>query len=208
MNPLTAIRTEIEYLLKRERSSEEYKEALVKLSTQADSMISIVKTLLVIAKSGKLKSEPRTIVNLSRLIKNDIYNNFRENRIQLEIEENLYAKGEQEKYLMLLQNLLHNSVKYSPYGGDIKLTARKIESNIILQVEDYGIGIEDDEKEFIFKKFYRSDRAEKLGIKGFGLGLSLVKSIVDEASGAIEILNNKPSGTIFKVTLPLIDLSD
>ena len=208
MNPLTAISTEIEYMLKRERSSEEYKEALVKLSTQADSMISIVKTLLVIAKSGKIKSEPRTIVNLSRLIKNDIYNNFRENRIQLEIEENLYAKGEQEKYLMLLQNLLHNSVKYSPYGGDIKLTARKIESNIILQVEDYGIGIEEDEKELIFKKFYRSDRAEKLGIKGFGLGLSLVKSLVEEASGAIEILNNKPTGTIFKVTLPLIDLSD
>lgn len=208
MNPLTAISTEIEYMLKRERSSEEYKEALIKLSTQAESMISIVKTLLVIAKSGKIKSEPRTIVNLSRLIKSDIYNNFKEHRIQLEIEENLYVKGEQEKYLMVLQNLLHNSVKYSPYGGEIKLTARKINSNIILQVQDFGIGIEDDEKEIIFKKFYRSDNAEKLGIKGFGLGLSLVKSLVEEVSGTIQVKDNKPKGTIFKVILPSVDLQD
>ena len=208
MNPLTAIRTEIEYLIKKERPAEEYKEALLKLSVQTDSMISIVKTLLVIAKSGKVKNESKTIFSLSKLIKNDVCNFFKDYSISYEVEENLYLRGESEKYLMVLQNLIHNSIKYSPNGGDIKVTASKYNSGIIISVEDNGIGIDDSDKESVFQKFYRSNQAEKLGIKGFGLGLSLVKSIIEEASGTIEILDNKPCGTIFKILLPSIDLAD
>jgi signal transduction histidine kinase len=208
MNPLTAIRTEIEYLIKKDRPAEEYKEALSKLSVQTDTMISIVKTLLVIAKSGKVKNESKTIFSLSKLIKNDVCNFFKDYSISYEVDENLYLRGESEKYLMVLQNLIHNSIKYSPNGGDIKVTASKYNSGIIISVEDNGIGIDDLDKESVFQKFYRSSQAEKLGIKGFGLGLSLVKSIIDEASGTIEISDNKPSGTIFRILLPSIDLAD
>lgn len=208
MNPLTAIRTEIEYLLKKDRPENEYKEALIKLEGQTDSMISIVKTLLVIAKSGKIKSESKSIFSLSKLIKNDITNYFKEYNMLYEIEDNLYLRGESEKYLMVIQNLIHNAIKYSPDSLDVKISAKKINKEIIITVEDKGIGIIDFEKEHVFKKFYRSSEAEKLGVKGFGLGLSLVKSIIDEVSGSIEIKDNNPSGTIFKITLPAVDLSD
>ncbi len=208
MNPLTAIRTEIEYLLKKDRPGNEYKEALIKLEGQSDSMISIVKTLLVIAKSGKLKSESKSIFNLSKLIKNDINNYFKNYNIIYEIEDNLYLRGESEKYLMVIQNLIHNAIKYSPDSLDVKIEAKKINKEIIITVEDKGIGIEDSEKEFVFQKFYRSSQAEKLGIKGFGLGLSLVKTLIDEASGKIEILNNDPHGTIFRITLRSVELID
>lgn len=208
MNPLTAVRTEIEYLLKKDRTENEYKEALIRLEGQTDTMICIVKTLLVIAKSGKLKSESKTIFSLSKLIKNDINNYFKDHSIMYEIEENLYLRGDSEKYLMVMQNLIHNSIKYSPNCGNIKVTASKNNSDIIISVEDKGIGIDDLEKGIVFQKFFRSKQAEKLGIKGFGLGLSLVKSIIDEASGTIEIIDNKPIGTIFRIILPAIDLSD
>lgn len=208
MNPLTAIRTETEYLLKKERDSKEYHQALLALQTQVDSLISIVKTLLVIAKSGKLKSESKSVFNLSKLIKTDIYNYFKNQNIIYEIDENLYLRGESEKYLMVLQNLIHNSIKYSPNSGDVKVIATKEKEKIVIQVEDKGIGIDDFEKNSVFQKFYRSNKAEKLGIKGFGLGLSLVKSIIDEASGTIDIIDNKPNGTIFKVLLPAVDLGD
>lgn len=208
MNPLTAIRTEIEYLIKKDRPENEYKEALIKLEGQTDTMISIVKTLLVIAKSGKVKNESKTIFNLSKLIKNDVNNYFNNYNIVYEIENNLYLRGESEKYLMVIQNLIHNAIKYSSDLIDVKITAKKINNEIIITVEDKGIGIKDSEKEFVFQKFYRSSEAEKLGIKGFGLGLSLVKSIIDEASGNIEILDNKPCGTKFIITLPTVDLSD
>jgi len=162
----------------------------------------------VIAKSGKIKSESKSVFNLSKLIKNDINNYFKNYNIVYEIEDNLYLRGESEKYLMVIQNLIHNAIKYSSDLLDVKVAVKKINKEIIITVEDKGIGIEESEKEFVFQKFYRSSEAEKLGIKGFGLGLSLVKSIVDEASGKVEILNNKPTGTIFKVTFPSIDLSD
>jgi signal transduction histidine kinase len=206
MNPLTAIRTEIEYLLKKDRPSEEYKEALAKLSDQTDSMISIIKTLLVIAKSGRTKTEAKTIFNLSKLIKNDVYNSFKNQNIIYEVEDNLYLRGESEKFLMVMQNLIHNSLKYSLQSGDVKVTARKSDGKINILVEDKGIGIDDFEKSSVFQKFYRSNQAEKLGIKGYGLGLSLVKSIIDEAAGTIEIIDNKPSGTILKITLQSVEL--
>jgi signal transduction histidine kinase len=206
MNPLTAIRTEIEYLLKKSRPEQEYKEALVKLEGQTDAMINIVKTLLVIAKSGKLKSESKSIFSLSKLIKTDIYEYFKDYNIIYEFDENLYLRGESEKYLMVFQNLIHNSIKYSFDDFEIKVTAKKANGQILISVEDNGIGIDDLEKVNVFQKFYRSQSAEKMGIKGFGLGLSLVKSIVDEASGKIEIADNKPNGTIIKITLPAVEL--
>lgn len=206
MNPLTAIRTEIEYLLKKSRPENEYKEALVKLEGQTDAMISIVKTLLIIAKSGKLKSESKSIFSLTKLIRNDISNYFKDHNIFYDIADELYLRGESEKYLMVFQNLIHNSIKYSFDDFKIKVTAKKANGQILISVEDNGIGIDDLEKVNIFQKFYRSSQAEKLGIKGFGLGLSLVKSIVDEASGTIEIFNNKPNGTILKITLPAVEL--
>ncbi len=208
MNPLTAIQTEIEYLLKKERTSIEYNEALVKLSAQTDNMISIVKTLLLIAKSGKVKTKSTAVFNLSKLINNEVEFSFRDYNISYSIEDNLYLRGESEKFLMVIQNLIHNAIKYSPQDKNISVRASKIDSKIIVSVEDNGIGIEDAEKELIFKKFFRSDRAEKLGIKGFGLGLSLVKSLVEEIRGTIEVKDNKPTGSIFLITLPAIDLSD
>jgi signal transduction histidine kinase len=208
MNPLTAISTEIEYLQKKDRETIEYKEALTALQEQVDSMISIIKTLLVIAKSGKLKSESKTVFNLSKMIKSDIYSYFKNYNVMYKVDENLYLRGESEKYLMVLQNLIYNAIKYSPDSDDIKVVAYKDRDKIILQVEDKGIGIGEIEKENVFQKFYRSDQAEKLGIKGFGLGLSLVKSIIDEVSGTIEIIDNKPNGTIFKIILTAIELRD
>jgi signal transduction histidine kinase len=208
MNPITAIRTEIEYLLKKDRTSNEYKEALVALQGQVDNLSSIIKILLVIAKSGKLKSESKLVFNLSKIIKNDISNYFKDYNILYEIDENLYIRGESEKYLMVLQNLIHNSIKYSPGTVDVKVILKKENDRIILKVEDKGIGIDKMEKTKVFQKFYRSSKAEELGIKGFGLGLSLVKSIIDEASGKIEIVDNNPNGTIFKISLLAVDLGD
>jgi len=208
MNPLTAIQTEIEYLLKKERTSNEYKEALVKLSAQSNNMISIVKTLLLIAKSGKVKNKSTAVFNLSKLIKNEVSISFKTYNINYSVEDNLYLRGESEKFLMVIQNLIHNAIKYSPQEPVINVKANKKDSTIIISVEDNGIGIADNEKENVFRKFYRTTKAETLGIKGFGLGLSLVKSIIDEASGNIEILDNKPTGVIFRIMLPSIDLSD
>ncbi|MFO7446090.1 MAG: HAMP domain-containing sensor histidine kinase [Ignavibacteriaceae bacterium] len=206
VNPLTAIKSELDYLLKKERTTNEYKEALIVLQKQADSMISIVKTLLIIAKSDKRKTESHSIFNFTNLILNEVKSYFTDNKITYEIEKDIYLRGESDKFLMLMQNLVNNAIKFSDVDSTIRIILKKTFHNVELSVEDSGIGISDDEKEKVFERFYRSERTEKFGLKGHGLGLSLVKSIVTEAKGKIEIQDNIPKGTIIKIVLPALEL--
>jgi len=208
MNPLTAVLTEVEYLLKHERPTKEYIEALIKISHQNDTMIRLIKTLRVIVKSGKINNEPSVVFNLSKFLQNEVLQLFQDYNIKFLIEENLYVKGNADKFSMVFQNLIYNSIKYSPEGEGIIIKAAKTNDKIIIQVEDKGLGIIDSEKEKVFQKFYRSLDAENNGIKGFGLGLSLVKSIIDEYSGTIKISDNYPKGTIVQITLPFVELKD
>jgi signal transduction histidine kinase len=214
MNPITAIITEIEYVLKRDRSIEEYKASLQRLEEKVDSMANIIKTLLLIARSEKSKTKSEFVFNFSKLLRKEIENYFSKNylnnnfNLKTYIEAELYLRGEAEKFSMVLQNLFSNAKKFSIDSLDVTIKAFKNNNKIILEVADKGIGIDDDDKIKVFNKFYRTEKAEKLGILGFGLGLNLVKTIVEEASGKIEILDNHPNGTIIKITLPSIELED
>ena len=214
MNPITAIITEIEYVLKRDRSIEEYKASLQRLEEKVDSMANIIKTLLLIARSEKSKTKSEFVFNFSKLLRKEIENYFSKNylnnnfNLKTHIEDELYLRGEAEKFSMVLQNLFSNAKKFSIDSLDVTIKAFKNNNKIILEVADKGIGIDDDDKIKVFNKFYRTEKAEKLGILGFGLGLNLVKTIVEEASGKIEILDNHPNGTIIKITLPSIELED
>ena len=89
----------------------------------------------------------------------------------------------------------------------VSVTLTKDDSVADLIVKDSGIGISDIDKEKVFGRFYRSEKAEKFGIKGYGLGLSLVKLLIEEAGSKISIENNEPTGTLFTVTLPYLALT-
>jgi len=89
----------------------------------------------------------------------------------------------------------------------VNLTLTKSNTVANLIIEDNGIGINDIDKEKVFDRFYRSENAENLGIKGFGLGLSLAKLLIEEAGGKIFIADNEPNGAIFTVTLPYLALT-
>jgi len=84
----------------------------------------------------------------------------------------------------------------------------KVDSQIKLEITDNGIGIPDSEKSKVFQRFYRSELVEKMGIKGYGLGLSLVKSVFDEIGAEIIISDNKPKGTIITVIIPSLIIED
>ncbi len=102
----------------------------------------------------------------------------------------------------MILNLLENGVKYSagPPKIGVKLTAEN--SNVIISIADQGIGIEDKEKKRIFKKFYRVGSEDTRRTKGTGLGLFIVSELIRAHEGRIEVVDNKPQGTIFRITLP------
>lgn len=207
MNPLTAIISELEYLLKRDRSIEEYNEALSLLHKQTENMISIVKTLLIIAQSDKRKIETQSVINISALVKNEIRPFYGEENIKYEIEPDIYIRGEFDKFLMVFQNLLTNSIKFSEISDEISVKLKRMNQAVQITIADTGLGIPDSEKEKVFERFYRSESTEKLGIKGYGLGLSLVKSIINEVRGKIIIEDNQPKGVIVTITLPIVEIN-
>lgn len=100
-------------------------------------------------------------------------------------------------------NLMENAVKYCPNGCTIDVHLQTKNNHLILEVADKGIGIPDEEKPKIFQKFYRVGSEDTRKTKGTGLGLYIVKSLVEVHKGNISVRDNQPKGSIFSVELPL-----
>ena len=205
MNPLTAIKTELEFILKKDRTIEQYKETLQLMQGQADKMISITKTLLIIARADKAMTGYKNLFNVSRVLGNTITESFANSNINLNIQEDIYLKGDSEIFKLVVENLIDNAVKYSN-GELVKVILKTSDGLSQIEVADLGIGISDEEKKNVFERFYRSEKVEKLGIKGYGLGLSLVKSIVIQLGGTIKIEDNIPKGTKVKISIPSVEI--
>ncbi|MCK5267753.1 MAG: HAMP domain-containing histidine kinase, partial [Spirochaetes bacterium] len=102
-------------------------------------------------------------------------------------------------------NLLDNAIKFSPGTMKAEVTLERNHNSVIIKIKDRGLGIEDDEKDKIFEKFYRGNRAVKYSIKGTGLGLALVKYTVEAHNGHIEVKDEPGWSAIFMITLPIPD---
>ncbi len=102
-------------------------------------------------------------------------------------------------------NLLENAIKYSPAPAKIEVAANQNGSFLLLDFLDQGYGITEKEKKKIFRKFYRTGSEDTRSTKGTGLGLYIVKEIVEAHQGKITIQDNQPRGSIFKIKLPLKD---
>lgn len=97
-------------------------------------------------------------------------------------------------------NLLGNAIKFSPYGGKIKMSLKENSGNILFCITDEGDGVKEDIKKYVFDRFYQADTSHKQ--EGNGLGLALVKKIVDIYGGEVRVDNLEPKGCKFTVTLP------
>jgi signal transduction histidine kinase len=102
----------------------------------------------------------------------------------------------------LLGNLLENAVKYTPSGGEVTVSLTADVSHVKVAVSDTGIGISPEAMPHIFDEFYRASNAKEMGAEGTGLGLSLVKRIVDLYRGEIQVESQPGKGTTFTVLLP------
>jgi len=99
-------------------------------------------------------------------------------------------------------NLLDNAVKYSPGGSRVTLSVRAHAAGVAIEVCDSGIGVPKSEREGIFLKFVRGVQAQRLGIKGTGVGLAIVSHIVRAHGGSVEIESQEGVGSTFRLVLP------
>jgi two-component system, OmpR family, phosphate regulon sensor histidine kinase PhoR len=160
-----------------------------------------------VIEKGQLKMK-REQINLHEVIA-DVIKNI---RIQVEIKDGLIRRyfraenpvisGDHVHLTNLVYNLLDNANKYSPRKPVITVRTENTSSGILLTIEDHGIGISKSEQKKIFDKLYRVPTGNIHEVRGFGLGLSYVKAIVEEHKGKINLESEVNKGTTFKIFLP------
>lgn len=110
---------------------------------------------------------------------------------------------DQRLTVAIVRNLMSNAIKYTPIRGSISVVLEKTDSEVVVSVTDSGLGIPKDQQDKVFSKFYRADNALENKIEGTGLGLYVVKSIIDEAGGRIWFSCEEKKGCTFSVAIPL-----
>ena len=128
----------------------------------------------------------------------------RSHTLKLELEPDLPdIVADRERVLQVMMNIVSNSIKYTPNGGHITISAGREEDQVWLVVDDDGIGIPQEDRPRIFERFYRVDKARSRQSGGTGLGLSIAKEIVDRHQGSLTILDKEGPGLAIKLELKI-----
>ncbi len=114
----------------------------------------------------------------------------------------IHVKADRSRLRQVLINLIDNAVKYSEPHTPITLCLKQFEEFVVLQVSDRGCGIDLPHQTRIFERFYRVDEARSRSTGGSGLGLSIVKTLVEGMGGSITVRSKLGEGSVFTVTLP------
>ncbi len=120
--------------------------------------------------------------------------------IKTSLQPEVYLKGDRLALSLVVSNLIENAVKYSPDCEEVKVELKEVNNIVKLLVVDKGIGISEAEKQRIFEKFYRVGNEDTRTTKGTGLGLYIVKHVLDRHHATIKVRNNSPRGSIFEVS--------
>lgn len=122
--------------------------------------------------------------------------------------EELVVWGTEEGMDRIFVNLVENAVKYTPSGGSVTVSSRRAGDEIEVEVTDTGIGIPEEAMPNLFEEFYRAPNAKKMEVVGTGLGLTIVKDLVDRYGGRIEVESEVGRGTTVTVAFPIHQLPD
>ena len=123
--------------------------------------------------------------------------------IDEQIEEGILVRGDQARVQRMLAVLVDNACKYADAGTEIRVLMKRGLHECILEVCNFGTVIDPEDLPHLFDRFYRSDKARNRGTGGFGLGLAIAKSIVDDLDGDISVTSTQEAGTCFRVKIPL-----
>ncbi|MGX5715534.1 sensor histidine kinase [Arthrobacter sp. MAHUQ-56] len=123
--------------------------------------------------------------------------------LKLEVERPLPARIDPARISQVIRNLLSNAIKYSPDGGHITASARRTGDGLVCSISDTGIGMNEEEQEQAFTKFFRSARSRETAIPGAGLGLPVSKTIVEGHGGSISLASEPGRGTSATFVLPV-----
>ena len=202
--PISVIMSESEYGTKYIDTVDEAKESFAVIERQSKRMTIMINQILEMARLDNRLEIPKEFFDLSSCLEEtleDYKKLFETKDIQLitNIEDNITLFGNQVLLIRLIDNLVSNALKYANSKIWISIAKR---NNIIIEVSDDGRGIADDEKAYIWDRFYKVDKSRSISENNSsGLGLSISKKIVELHGGKIVALDNKPQGAKFVINL-------
>lgn len=205
--PLTNVQTHLEAMI--DGVWDPSIERLNSVNEEVIRLTNLVNQLKNLAKFDSEKNKLNlTEVNIEKLIKNIVYNNqgcALEKNINIMMNlENINAYLDKDKISQVVVNLLSNAIRYTNNGGNIYINAYEEKENIKIHFKDDGVGIPKESLKYIFERFYRVDESRSKETGGIGVGLTIVKSIIDLHKGKIEVKSKKNKGSEFIITLPII----
>ncbi len=128
--------------------------------------------------------------------------------IRLDLSEDCPILAVEDDLYQIAFNLIENGIKYTPPGGQVTVSLLRNEDNALLRVADTGVGIPEESLSHIFERFYRVDKARSRKSGGSGLGLSIVRTMVERNQGQIRVESTVGQGSIFTVTFPVFDTEE
>jgi PAS domain S-box-containing protein len=210
--PLTAIKGFTDMILDGDAGevNEEQEEYLKIVKGNVDRLVSLINDLLDVARieSGRIKLnvEPLDLSEIIELVVATLRPLIedKDQTITVELAPHLpMARGDHDRVLQVLTNLVSNAYKYTPAGGAIRVEASAAGDLVRVAVHDTGIGIAPEDLARLFTRFYRVDSSLTREIGGTGLGLSIVKSIVELHGGSVSVESTSGAGSTFAFTLPV-----
>jgi signal transduction histidine kinase len=206
--PLTSIRMYAESLLiGRVKTPDGQKEYLEVVVNESERLKRMINNILEFSKMEKGKPEYHFVnSNLASIINEAIHEMnywFEKEQFEVvtELDENIYADVDSEKMKQAISNLLSNAIKYSTDTKKVFIRSFRKSDQVCVEVEDRGIGIPEDKLSRIFEQFYRVEQKEN--ISGTGLGLTVVKEIIEAHKGTISVTSEMGKGSRFTARIPL-----
>lgn len=191
-------------------SDEQALNCITTLRDTNDRMAQMVNLLLEVGRieSGGfiLKKEPVAIDGLTKKVVDLFYKFAAASNVGIKLEMDSGIPvfyGDQERLRMVIENLLDNAIRYTKKRGAMTVIVKKGDNEIFWSVQDEGVGIADEYKKFIFHKFFRAPSALRYQTRGSGLGLYIVKAIVEESGGSVGFESTDGKGSKFWFTLPI-----
>ena len=179
-------------------------EFLTLLREQTERLTQMTKTLLEMSNLQQVaRNEQLQLAPMVEEIFTDLAPLAEKRSITLEAEGDAALTGSDTLIYRLLFNLTENAVKYNHAGGNVRVSVINESLDILIRIEDTGCGIPEEYRRSIFQPFFRVDKSRSRAYGGVGLGLTLVRKIVELHGGTIRIVKSDAQGTTFAVTLPV-----
>lgn len=205
-SPLASIKLLLQTIQKRDLTKQQIQDFISKSLLDIERLDDMVENMLLASKiENQSYTFPKAKFNLSALVDNVVNRlqlnkcDLNEQLINAELEPKIEITGDKFALTSVVTNLIENAIKYSGPCEvvDVKLYSK--EGKIFFEVADHGIGIADTEKDRIFDRFYRVGSEETRNTKGTGLGLYIVKQVLDKHDASINVKDNDPTGSVFEV---------